>query len=97
MRRVSQARTKLREQVGAALNYGQITPWYQPQISTDTGNVTGFEALARWHHPKRGMIARADFLPAIEQAGLLKCLAEVMMYYSFTALKAWDATGVAVP
>jgi diguanylate cyclase (GGDEF)-like protein len=97
MRRVSQARAELREEVGAALDGGQITPWYQPQISTDTGNVTGFEALARWHHPERGMIAPADFLPAIEQAGLLERLAEVMMYHSFTALKAWDASGVAVP
>jgi predicted signal transduction protein with EAL and GGDEF domain len=97
MRRVSQARAELREEVGAALDGGQITPWYQPQISTDTGNVTGFEALARWHHPERGMIAPADFLPAIEQAGLLERLAEVMMYHSFTAQKAWDASGVAVP
>ncbi|MCB1329665.1 MAG: diguanylate cyclase, partial [Maritimibacter sp.] len=34
-----------------ALENGEIRPWFQPQISTDTGAVTGFEALARWHHP----------------------------------------------
>ena len=97
MQRVSQAKSELREEVSAALESGQITPWYQPQISTDTGRVTGFEALARWHHPKRGMIAPCDFLPVIENAGLLERLAEVMMYHSFTALKAWDASGVLVP
>lgn len=97
MRRVTQARAELREEVHDALEGGQITPWFQPQISTDTGKVTGFEALARWYHPDRGMIAPADFLPAIEQAGLLERLAEVMMYHSFTALKAWDASGVIVP
>lgn len=97
MRRVAQVRTKLREEVSDALENGQIIPWYQPQISTDTGRVSGFESLARWHHPERGMIAPADFLPAIEQAGLLERLAEVMIYHSFTALKAWDASGVKVP
>tara|TARA_B110000908_G_scaffold151890_1_gene187046 strand:+ start:5460 stop:6521 length:1062 start_codon:yes stop_codon:yes gene_type:complete len=97
MRRVAQVRTELREEVSTALENGQIIPWYQPQISTDTGRVTGFESLARRLHPERGMIAPADFLPAIEQAGLLERLAEVMIYHSFTALKAWDASGVKVP
>lgn len=97
MRRVSQSRAELREDVQNALEAGQITPWFQPQISTDTGKVSGFEALARWNHPNRGMIAPADFLPAIEQAGLLERLADVMMYHSFTALKAWDGSGVSVP
>lgn len=97
MRRMSQSRAALREEVQQALEAGQITPWFQPQISTDTGKVTGFEALARWHHPERGMIAPADFLEAIEQAGLMERLAEVMMYHTFTALKAWDASGVRVP
>lgn len=97
MRRASQARAELREEVQAALDNGQISPWFQPQISTDTGHMTGFEALARWYHPDRGMIAPADFLPAIEQAGLLERLAEVMIYHTFTALKAWDSSGVVVP
>ena len=44
-------RADLRDEAAAALENGQIRPWFQPQISTDTGQVTGFEALARWHHP----------------------------------------------
>lgn len=97
MRRKTQNRAELREEVSHALDAGQIIPWFQPQISTDTGKVTGFEALARWHHPKRGMISPAEFLPAIDQAGRLERLAELMMYNTFTALKAWDAAGVHVP
>ncbi|MEE4187195.1 MAG: bifunctional diguanylate cyclase/phosphodiesterase [Roseobacter sp.] len=97
MRRKSQNRSVLRSEVCTALERGHIQPWFQPQISTDTGLVTGFEALARWNHPNRGMVAPADFLPAIEQAGQLERLAEVMMYHSFTALKAWDSAGVVVP
>ena len=90
-------RANLRDEVVVALEQGQIQPWFQPQISTDTGRVTGFEALARWIHSERGAISPAEFLPAIEEAGLLERLAEVMMYHTFTALKAWDAAGVNVP
>jgi EAL domain-containing protein (putative c-di-GMP-specific phosphodiesterase class I) len=43
------------------------------------------------------MISPADFLPAIEQAGMLERLADVMLYHTLTALKAWDAAGIIVP
>ncbi|MGA9413027.1 MAG: bifunctional diguanylate cyclase/phosphodiesterase [Roseobacter sp.] len=97
MRRRSRNRAELREEIVTALERGQIQPWFQPQISTDTGLVTGFEALARWNHPNRGMVPPATFLPAVEQAGKLERLAEVMMYHAFTALKAWDSAGIHVP
>lgn len=97
MRRKSRNRAELREEVVTALERGHIQPWFQPQISTDTGLVTGFEALARWNHPNRGMVPPAAFLPAIEQAGRLERLAEVMIYHAFTALKAWDSAGIDVP
>ncbi|MBY5931420.1 GGDEF domain-containing phosphodiesterase [Tateyamaria omphalii] len=90
-------RAYLRDEVAAALEQGHIQPWFQPQISTDTGKVAGFEALARWIHPDRGAISPAEFLPAIEDAGLLERLAEIMIYHSFTALKAWDSAGLHVP
>ena len=41
---------------------------FQPQISTDTGKVTGFEALARWEHPQKGVLGPHVFLPFAEQA-----------------------------
>lgn len=96
---MSQARSRraLREDVCAALENGQIQPWYQPQISTETGKVTGFEALARWIHPEHGAIAPDRFLPAIRDAGLAERLAEIILYHSFTALKAWDSAGLDVP
>lgn len=90
-------RQTLSEDVTAALESGEIVPWFQPQICTDTGRITGVEALARWVHPVRGVIPPATFLPAIESANLLERLAEVMMYHSFRALKQWDAAGIDVP
>lgn len=73
-----------------ALENGEIVPWFQPQISTDTGKITGFEALARWIDPQRGPISPADFLPQLEAAGCMGRLSEVILYHAFTAIKAWD-------
>lgn len=97
MHQERQTRRALNEDVVAALDSGEIVPWFQPQLCTDTGRITGFEALARWTHPVRGVILPAEFLPAIETANLLERLAEVMMYHSFRALKQWDGAGVEIP
>jgi EAL domain-containing protein (putative c-di-GMP-specific phosphodiesterase class I)/GGDEF domain-containing protein len=97
MERENLTRAELREDVIRALNAGEIQPWYQPQISTDTGEITGFEALARWIHCDRGIISPAEFLPAIAEAGQLERLAEVMMYQACAALKSWEAADVFVP
>lgn len=80
-----------------ALDEGQIRPHFQPQISTDTGEVTGLEALARWHHPERGLLTPGEFLPALEEAGLVERLGETMLHASLRALKEWDAAGLRVP
>jgi EAL domain-containing protein (putative c-di-GMP-specific phosphodiesterase class I)/GGDEF domain-containing protein len=90
-------RMDLRDALDGALEDGQIRPHFQPQISTDTGCISGFEALARWHHPDRGILSPADFLPMIEAAGLSERLAEVMLFQSMTALNAWDRAGLAIP
>jgi len=97
MHQERKSRRALNEDVVTALDSGEIKPWFQPQLCTDTGRITGFEALARWTHPVRGVISPVEFLPAIETANLLERLAEVMMYHSFSALKQWDAAGVCIP
>ncbi|MEM9855032.1 MAG: bifunctional diguanylate cyclase/phosphodiesterase, partial [Pseudomonadota bacterium] len=97
MRARIEARHSLIEEVAAALDSGDIHPWFQPQVSTETGRVTGFEALARWKHAQRGLVSPAEFLPAIEQAGMMERLGEAMLYHALTALKSWDDAGIRVP
>ncbi|MEX0338862.1 MAG: putative bifunctional diguanylate cyclase/phosphodiesterase [Arenibacterium sp.] len=80
-----------------ALENGHIVPWFQPQISTDTGHVTGFEALARWNHPVHGTLPAEDFMTVMEEASLLPKLTRVVLLHAFTALKAWDNSGLNVP
>lgn len=84
-------------EVGDALENGQIVPWFQPQISTNTGTVSGMEALARWIHPEKGVVPPAEFLTAIEENGLIERLGEIILYHSFTALQTWDKAGFDVP
>jgi diguanylate cyclase (GGDEF)-like protein len=80
-----------------ALETGQIRPWFQPQISTDTGALTGFEALARWSHPEKGMVAPAAFMPTIASTGLFERLGEVILFQVLTAIRDWDRAGLQVP
>lgn len=54
-----------------ALTRGEFRIAYQPKVSVMTGRTTGLEALLRWHHPERGVIAPLDFIPLAEETGLI--------------------------
>lgn len=90
-------RAQLRAGLEQALDEGQIRPWFQPQLCTDTGAISGFEALARWHHPERGIIPPAEFLPLVEDSNLSEQLCQVILYGALSALNRWDQAGYAVP
>lgn len=96
-KRKADARHALREDVGHALESGQILPWFQPQVSTDTGEITGFEALARWEHPENGVILQSDFQGAISELNLAERLSEIMLYQSLNALRGWEKASQAIP
>lgn len=86
-----------RANLESALANGEIRAFFQPQVDSASGAVIGFEALARWVHPIRGLIPPAEFLPALHAAGLSQRLGEVMVAQTLEALAAWDAAGWAVP
>jgi diguanylate cyclase (GGDEF)-like protein len=91
------SRSLLCNQVSDALENGQIQAYFQPQVSTKTNAITGFETLARWSHPERGLIPPIEFLPALEQAGLMQNLCDLMVKQGLSALKTWDEMGYHVP
>ncbi len=97
MARRMQRLRHLSSQLGEALDTGQIRPWFQPQICTDTGEVAGFEALARWEHPENGIILPALFLDAIESTGQSERLGQIILHHSLIALREWDRAGFRVP
>ncbi len=57
--------------LNTALQTGEIQVWYQPQINYETGKIIGAEALCRWDHAERGWIPPCEFIPALEDAGLV--------------------------
>ena len=59
-----------RQALAEAVSKGQIRPHYQPKVDLATGRVFGFEALARWEHPERGLLVPAHFLAQINELGL---------------------------
>ena len=65
------ARLELRADLQRAIDAGQLEVQYQPMIKLDGGNVYGFEALLRWHHPSKGAISPMDFIPLAEETGLI--------------------------
>jgi diguanylate cyclase len=88
---------EFRSSLEQAFDQGQITPWFQPQISTDTGALTGLEALARWEHPDRGTVTPGDFLPAVMEAGLAARLCDTILTGALSALRKWDQAGIRIP
>jgi diguanylate cyclase (GGDEF)-like protein len=67
----------------------ELEVYLQPQIDLADGRVVGTEALVRWRHPSRGLLSPADLLPAAEQAGLLRPLADAVLELSLTAAARW--------
>jgi diguanylate cyclase (GGDEF)-like protein/PAS domain S-box-containing protein len=68
-------RRVLHQDLSAAIKNGEISLYYQPQASsrlgTGSGEIIGFEALARWRHPVRGFVPPSDFIPLAEESGLI--------------------------
>lgn len=67
---------ELKEDMLAALRRDEFELYYQPQVEADGHKVVAVEALIRWHHPTRGMVAPNDFIPIAEKTGLIKPIGE---------------------
>lgn len=91
------AQRQIGREAGRAFDHGDIFAYFQPQISIKDGTLSGFEALTRWRHPEKGLISPADFLPVLQQAGLMQRLGDTMITQAMKALRYWDENGLTVP
>jgi diguanylate cyclase (GGDEF)-like protein/PAS domain S-box-containing protein len=83
------ARRKLEMDLRQAITDGVLEVYYQPCISLQDHKITGCEALLRWHHPKRGMIPPAEFVPIAEDTGLINQLGEWVLTTACAEAATW--------
>jgi diguanylate cyclase (GGDEF)-like protein len=80
-----------------ALERGDLALHYQAQVSAETGLVSGFEALVRWQHPTRGLLAAAEFVPLAEDTHLIIPLGAWVIDEACRQLAAWRDQGLPCP
>jgi diguanylate cyclase (GGDEF)-like protein len=85
-------RFSIETELRRALDRDQLKLFYQPLIDLKSGEVAGFEALARWNHEDRGEISPTEFIPVAEESGLILQLGEWAMHEAAQTLANWDAT-----
>jgi len=83
------SRLALEGDLKGALRRGELTPFYQPIVRLSTGALSGFEALVRWRHPRRGLLMPEQFLPLCEEMGLMAELGAMMMREASKQLSTW--------
>jgi c-di-GMP-specific phosphodiesterase len=83
------SRLALEADLRGALARGEIVPYYQPVVRLSTGEISGFEALARWRHPRRGLVMPDEFLGMADEMGLLLDIGAHMLEASAHQLASW--------
>jgi diguanylate cyclase (GGDEF)-like protein len=84
-------RLELASDLSRALERDELVVHYQPIVDLTNGTVVGVEALARWRHPKRGMIPSATFIPIAEESGLISEIGDWVLRQGCEQLLSWSA------
>lgn len=94
MRRAIERRVGIAAEMRLALGRDEIIPYYQPKVHLASGRVEGFEALARWRHPVRGLLSPSAFESAFEDRELSSAIGERMLRKVVADLDEWRRRGV---
>lgn len=85
------------DEIKKAIAEEQLEVYYQPQVELQTGAIIGMEALARWHHPTRGLLEAEQFIPVAEKAGAIRALGKWVLDQACQQMRAWRDEGIAPP
>ena len=87
-------RHELEIDLRVALHRGEFEVVYQPKFAIATGAVSGFEALLRWRHPLHGLLTPAEFVPILEDTGLIVPIGEWVLRCALHQVKRWRSLGL---
>ncbi len=90
MARALRFRRELESDMRAGIERGEFAPYYEKQIDLETGELTGFEMLARWHSPRFGLMSPEHFIPVAEEIGLIAPLSEGLIAQALSDAREWD-------
>jgi diguanylate cyclase (GGDEF)-like protein len=91
LERDAQRRARMEQWLRAAIVNDELSAAYQPIVDMRTGELCGFEALARWRHPELGQVPPTDFIRIAEQAGLIERLTDNLLRKAARAAAAWPS------
>ena len=92
----TRARSQAALELRRALERNEFGLVYQPKVDLNTGAACGAEALLRWHHPQRGVVSPADFVPILEETGLIVPVGEWVIRRACEDIKVWQSAGLKV-
>jgi diguanylate cyclase (GGDEF)-like protein len=90
MERNLQARNETESGMRVGIPRGEFVPYFEQQIDLTTGRLGGFEVLARWDHPLRGLVPPDSFIPIAEETGMIADLSMSVMRQALEEAKSWD-------
>jgi EAL domain-containing protein (putative c-di-GMP-specific phosphodiesterase class I) len=92
MERALIAHGEIEQGIRVGLEHDQFVPYFEPQVDLQTGEIVGFEVLARWIHPLSGVIGPDVFIPVAEEIGLIGRLSEHVIAEALREAAEWDPT-----
>ncbi len=86
-------RQQIKQEVRIAIQDNQFELYYQPKVNMETGDIIGYEALIRWHHPEKGFMPPLSFLPYIEGTSIMIDLGNWVIHQALQQLTEWNQAG----
>lgn len=95
LRRELDYRKQLEHDIKVAISENAFQVYFQPQVSLSNGAISGIEALVRWKHAERGMIAPGEFIPVAEKCGFMPEIGRIVFTKAIEQAAEWDRAGIA--